>query len=151
MRQFCKTTARISYIHTKHGRILYNMAFNLRRIRCLATQTTAIGFHLMNQAGAFGSIFALWARLKLDVPPSTLPPPRSPFSLSSARLSSLILYLLPATYASMIRPDTGSCNVPIPSSFARLIHRRSRENVFELNYKLEEIDVEAQEEYIFVS
>lgn len=45
------------------------MAFNLRRIRCLATQTTAIGFHLMNQAGAVGSIFVLWARLKLNVLP----------------------------------------------------------------------------------
>lgn len=55
------------------------MAFNLRRIRCLATQTTAIGFHLMNQAGAFGSIFALWARLKLDVPPFPLLPCQAPF------------------------------------------------------------------------
>lgn len=83
------------------------MAFNLRRIRCLATQTTAIGFHLMNQAGAFGSIFALWARLKLDIP--LLPP--FPLLFSFIRcLSLLILYLLPATYASMnLRLDTGSC------------------------------------------
>lgn len=71
-RRFRKTTPRTLYRKT-HGRTLYNMAFNLRRIRCLATQTTAIGFHLMNQTGAFGSIFALWARLKLDIPPSPSP------------------------------------------------------------------------------
>lgn len=65
--RFYKTT--VCKLYRKHGRILYNMAFNLRRIRCLATQTTAIGFHLMNQARAFGSIFVLWARLKLNVLP----------------------------------------------------------------------------------
>lgn len=75
------------------------MAFNLRRIRCLATQTTAIGFHLMNRAGAFRSIFAMWARLKLDLPLS----PRSSASASAAVL--LIFYLLPATYAPMILLD----------------------------------------------
>jgi len=67
LRRFYKTT--VCKLYRKHGRILYNMAFNLRRIRCLATQTTAIGFHLMNRARAFGSIFVLWARLKLNVLP----------------------------------------------------------------------------------
>lgn len=77
------------------------MAFNLRRIRCLATQTTAIGFHLMNRARAFRSIFAAWARLKLDLP---LAPPAS----ASA---SLVFYSLPATYASMILVDARGLDV----------------------------------------
>lgn len=79
------------------------MAFNLRRIRCLATQTTAIGFHLMNRARAFGSIFALGARLKLDLP--LAPPP------TAAAL--LIFYLLPATYASMILLNAGEKRSPL--------------------------------------
>lgn len=87
LRRFYKTT--VCKLYRKHGRILYNMAFNLRRIRCLATQTTAIGFHLMNQARAFGSIFVLWARLKLNV----LPFPFHPF----AYLRSFYIYFLRLT------------------------------------------------------
>lgn len=96
-RNFVKLRARVSYIYTRHGRILYNMAFNLRRIRCLATQTTAIGFHLMNQAGEPSEAF-LRCGLGLNWTSPSL-------SLRIRyRLSSLILYPLPATYASMARP-----------------------------------------------
>jgi len=90
----------------KHGRFLHNMAFNLRRIRRLATQTTAIGFHLMNQTGAFGSIFALWARLKLDVPSRPPPPALSCRSLSSASVPPILAHFISAsceTYASLTR------------------------------------------------
>lgn len=71
---YSEATAAATRLCGNHGRNVCNMAFNLRRIRCLATQTTAIGFHLMNQARTFGSIFAFWARLKLHLP---LAPPRS--------------------------------------------------------------------------
>jgi len=82
------------------------MAFNLRRIRRLATQTTAIGFHLMNQTGAFGSIFALWARLKLNVPSRPPPPALSRRSLSSASVPPILAHFISAsceTYASLTR------------------------------------------------
>lgn len=88
-------------LYTKRRRNVCNMAFNLRRIRCLATQTTAIGFHLMNRARAFRSIFAAWARLKLDLP---LAPP-------ATASASLVFYSLPATYASMILVDARGLDV----------------------------------------
>lgn len=96
-------------MYTGHSRGTYAIWHSIcERIRCLATQTTAIGFHLMNRRPerAFRSIFAAWARLKLDPTPAP---------------ATLVLHSLPATYRL---DDSPQCR---PTELCTDTHTRSSE------------------------